>query len=621
MADERGPAGERLAGVAARFEMDARPFGAVVGLTLLALVARLVLLGARPMHFDEGRVAYWGLRAVRTGVWSYQPVVHGPLVQHFNRWLFAVGGSSDLVARLPVALVGGLLPLAALLYRDRLEDLEVAALAGLLAVNPLLLYYSRYMRSDVLVAAFAFVTLGALVRLYETRRPVYLYGASAAFALAFASKENAIVYVLCWVGMFGLVAMLEVADPRRFDSRGALAAFARDRAEGVREAAANRPWVPAVHALGAVVLFGLLFVFLFARRAPPGEGVGLWHSGPVTVLQYVVADATCGLEFWSPVERIPVPDVLLPAELAGQTCHGFPSEKGPLETFPSFLGRELQVLGKAGAAVALLSVVGVLSEFRRDVPRVFVPAAFYWGLASLVGYPVGTDILFPAWLVVHAIVPLAVPAAVGVVRVGEWTVEEVSAGEPIPAAALGVAVLLLVGSTAGAAVHHSYVSPTGNHWSTEEAQMVQFAQPEHAMKDSVDATRRASASTDGLDVLVYDGHPGDTYALVDGGGSNDHAVPCMKFLYSLPLSWYFYSFDAQVDCADNASRLDDGLAADPPVVLTREKSAPDVRQRLGGEYVSVTYELRRGGRRVTFFFDPERVEPPAGATRDTGNVR
>jgi predicted membrane-bound mannosyltransferase len=403
-----------------------------------------------------------------------------------------------------------------------------------------------------------------------------------------------------------------VLDPRRFASRDELLAFVRSRIawarDRLRTGAASGV---ALHGAGAVLAFVLLVVFMYARRAPPGEGVGLWHSGPVTVLKYVVGDIACGLEFWSPVDDIPVPHVLVPGQLQGQTCPGFPEgEGGPLSDYGTYMGRQLQVVGKTAVTVAALSVVGVVAEFRRETPRVLVPAAFYWGVASLLGYPVGSDILYPAWVAMHAVVPLTIPAAAGAASLLDWTRDAVEAGDEVPAAALSLALLLMAGTTAGVAVHHSYVAPTGQTWSSGEAQMVQFAQPERAMGEAVTATRHASAANDGLDVLVYDGDSGEQYSLVDMGGPDEHAVGCMKFFYALPLSYYFYADEADVDCADNASALSTGLQRDPAVVVVREKSARDVRTLAGDEYATRSYNMRQGGRTVTFFFDPERVEVP-----------
>jgi uncharacterized protein (TIGR03663 family) len=76
----------------------------------------------------------------------------------------------------------------------------VIALALFFASDPILVYYSRFMRNDVLLAAFAVAGVGLFVRLIDTGRRRYLYAGVAAFALAFTTKENAVVYVVTLAG-------------------------------------------------------------------------------------------------------------------------------------------------------------------------------------------------------------------------------------------------------------------------------------------------------------------------------------------------------------------------------------------------------------------------------------
>ena len=165
----------------------------VVGFTAVALALRLVALGGRIFHWDEGRVGYWILRYHETGVHTYRPIVHGPFLPVVNDWLFALLPVSDFLARFPVAAVGGLLPLAAWLFRERLRNVELVAFAALLALNPLAVYYSRFMRNDVLVAAFAVFALGFVVRGFDTGRLRYAFPAAASLGLAFTTKENAVL--------------------------------------------------------------------------------------------------------------------------------------------------------------------------------------------------------------------------------------------------------------------------------------------------------------------------------------------------------------------------------------------------------------------------------------------
>ncbi|MEA5386050.1 flippase activity-associated protein Agl23 [Haloarculaceae archaeon H-GB2-1] len=366
---------------------DGRPAvrSAVVGLTILALVLRLYELGLRNAHWDEGRVAYWILRRSVTGVWEYRPIIHGPFVQHTTRLVFELLGPTDATMRLVVALVGGLLPLAALLYRTRLSDAETLALALVLSVNPLLLYFSRFLRSDVPLAAFAFVAFGFLLRGHDTNSGWHLLGAGFFLALGATAKENVVLYLLSWAGAATMVLAWDVW--RRRDEtpgewlRHELSALA----DAVREHAL---WV-----LGAALVGFLVLVVFYAPRGEAGGTVGLWAalSGSGSLLSVVEA-ATLGswhsfVDLW----------------LAGD-LHG--------HAYLPFLAHYLVVLLVGAGPLLAFAVVGFLDGRQRWL----VAFCGWWGLSAVVGYPYATDIKAP-WLAVHAVVAFAVPAAVGLVSV------------------------------------------------------------------------------------------------------------------------------------------------------------------------------------------------------------
>jgi uncharacterized protein (TIGR03663 family) len=253
---------------------------AVVAITVLALLARLVMLGQRTAHWDEGRVAYWTLRYAESGYFEYRPIVHGPFLFQINGFLFSFVGSNDFVARLPVATVGGLLPAAAWLFRERLRGSEVVALAGFLALNPLLVYYSRFMRNDVLVAAFTFFSLGYLVRAYDTRNGWYVVPAGLTLALGFTAKENALVYLVCW---FGAAALL--FDHRMLDAvRGS---ESKVSAETIRSRFRDRVASPDLHSVGvaAVVLCNPLAVYFALEKL----SLLVWVLPPLVFGGYLVA--------------------------------------------------------------------------------------------------------------------------------------------------------------------------------------------------------------------------------------------------------------------------------------------------------------------------------------------
>ena len=176
---------------------------AVAGLAVVALAVRLAALGRRVAHFDEARVAYWTVEYVETGVLFYRPIIHGPLLQHLNAGLFGLFGAGDLVMRLVPALVGGLLPLSALLFRRRLSREAVVSLAFLLALNPVLVYYSRFMRGDILAGAASFVAFACLLRAVDLDDGRYLYPATVALAVGFGAKENVLAYLLAFAARRG----------------------------------------------------------------------------------------------------------------------------------------------------------------------------------------------------------------------------------------------------------------------------------------------------------------------------------------------------------------------------------------------------------------------------------
>ncbi|MFC6732299.1 flippase activity-associated protein Agl23 [Haladaptatus sp. GCM10025707] len=243
---------------------DSRLFLVVTGVVVVALALRLFTLGDRIAHWDEARVAYWILDYLRTGNYTYRPIIHGPFLQQVNRVVFALIGPSDFAMRLPVAMLGGLLPAAALLFRAHLDDWEVVALSLWLAFTPVLLYYSRFMRGDLPVAAFSLIAVGFFVRTLDTGRRRYLYAGVASLALAMTVKENVIVTIVTWVG-----AAVLLLDYRLLVARERDWTWPAVSAQGKQRLAALRPWTVPL-ALAAVELVAIITVF-YAPRSGEGD--------------------------------------------------------------------------------------------------------------------------------------------------------------------------------------------------------------------------------------------------------------------------------------------------------------------------------------------------------------
>ena len=598
----------------------------VVGVSLFALVLRLVFLGARPAHFDEGRVAYWALHYGETGSFAYRRIIHGPFIQHVDRYVFAALGPNDFTMRLPVAVVGSLLPLTALLFRAHLRETETVAMALLLAVNPVVLFYSRFMRSDVLVAAFMFAAFGLLVRFYDTRRPRYLYAVAFFMALGFASKENAIVYVLTWFGALGLLLAKVFVLPNGYRETAAFL-WAGPSLGAVRHRVVGR-FYGGIHTLvepvrafrrrhdspasvlgayaGHVALAALLFLvvslFFYAPRgagleglrhppAPPSEGaVGFWQGVFEPRLFPQMVEAT--------LDRV--------VDQYGEWFEPA-SEKTP-DNYRRHLGTSLKALGFASAPLLAFSVFGFALD-RLGVVRArhLVPFVAYGGFVSIFGYPAGTDIGAP-WLVTHAVVPLALPAGVGLAAVFRWGVQSLEMDDVVGVAITGLVVVLVTVLVANVAVTNVYLDGTA-----DENPLVQFAQPEESTRAALETMDRvATANANGTDVVVYHGEKGDAYdeneAFVEQNRSEwDDSYwnldpTCMRWYNALPIPWYFAAKDVQTACENSPTALGVTAMTDrPPMILTQDydSTVPKERLRENG-YTGKTYRLRTSGYKNVF---------------------
>lgn len=590
-------------------------------ITALALALRLVGLGARPFHFDEARVAYWSLYYIDSGHFTYRPIVHGPFIQLVNAWLIDSFGASDFLARLPVAVVGGLLPASAYLYREHLRKSELVALSLFLAFNAIFVYYSRFLRSDILLAGFMFAGFGFVVRYYDTRYARYLYAAGALVALGLTTKENGLIYLLTWVGATGLLV-----DHALFPPRGFKTGFDRVRqsrfgrffgdvytialvpfrgTEGLSERWENPRTVRravgrlAVHAVGVTVVVFLILVFFYADRGAGMDGIinppaaaaagetGLWQAfgQPLQFPGYAL-DTLEGAFF----------------EAIGQW--GSVSSGGEdtsfLERYVTTLGAELDAIRRGALTVGTLALFGFVWErYGTENPRNLVLFMFYCALASIVGYSLKNDPGTGKWLTIHLILPMMIPAAVGVGRLYRWG-KQASANRDTVGVFIVVAVMILISAqVATVTVSTSYTGAT-----SENNELVQFAQPEPDARDAFTAIGAVSDG-EGKDVVIYlDENHTTSYELI-GDESYWYKEPtCVGSAWTstLPLPWYFGTADTNVSCVEQPETLTEQIQTDaPPMIITQPDDPSVPTDLLEANYTARTFNFYRGAHPVRFY--------------------
>ncbi|EMA39805.1 dolichyl-phosphate-mannose-protein mannosyltransferase [Halococcus morrhuae DSM 1307] len=550
---------------------------AVVAIALFALVARLLLLGDRIAHWDEARVAYWILDYADTGVFEYQPIIHGPFLQQVNRVVFELFGANDFTMRLVVAALGAALPLAALLFRKRLSDVETVAFALFLAVDPVLLYYSRFMRSDLPLAAFMLFALGFFLRALDSRRPRYVHAGIVALALAFTTKENVLVYLVTWLG--ALVLLVDrrlLVDHRPFADRDLSFDLQAARERIGAFGTTLRTWVP--HLLLAVVEFLVIVVYFYAPRtngSTPGFDTLL--SDP-TALPAVIGEATLGS--WN---------AFISQWISGDSQS---------HAYLPYLGDLVETLVVGSGALVVLAAIGFLADrYADDGPRDLVAFAFYCGFVSVLGYPIITDIMAP-WAAVHAVVFLMLPAAVGAGVLYTRARTALSHDDRPGVAAALVIVLLVVGQVGYIGVQNVYLDDQ----SASNA-LVQYAQPADDLRPTIEEMAAVSANNRGTDVLLYGDH-----LVADSPGSR--APGCSDWFNILPLPWYTEAHDMNVSCATEPSGFEQRVnESSPPVVIGLTTDSEFLAANLEG-YDERAYVLRTqdtAKTNTTFFLDESRL--------------
>lgn len=568
---------------------------AIFGLTVVSLALRVAFLGSRVAHWDEGRVAYWIADYGASGVTFYRPVIHGPLLHLINGPLFEFLGATDFVMRLFPALVGGLLPLVALLFRHRLREETVVSLALLLALNPALLYYSRFMRSDILAAGFSFLAFACFVRAIDFDDGRYLYGATLALAVGFGAKENVLAYLLAFVGATGLLLHHRLLFAR-FGEETPMDVLQKYLAWGLGGAIRHLRSI-----VGSLALFVVTITYVYAPRGSlPSRGLYYRSCSGYDGYFDVAAAPTLGDALANPLDLPHLFAFTLgsTAELYG--CQWITPRTDDPNPYLEYLGEMALITAESSTALIALAVVGfAITLYVADRPDDLVSFGFYWGAASLVGYPFITDIGGSAWLVVHIVLPLTIPAAYGLGVLYRWGRDARLDEDTISAALVVLLAVVLVGSMAWTGYATSFEDPK-----SEDNPLVQYAQPSGDVESTLSEMRTLADENDGTDVVLY----GEHLQNPTGNEELQRRPTCSNWFNSLPLPWYFEAGEMNVDCAPDNGTLDSALAENPPIVIVHADERGAVDERIDDRYEPRVHLMRTFDTPFVYYVDTSRLE-------------
>ncbi|MEZ0274022.1 MAG: flippase activity-associated protein Agl23 [Roseimicrobium sp.] len=191
--------------------------------TLLVLLAmaltlgslfRFTDLGKKPMHTDEAILALKTQEYWQTGNFEYDPKdYHGPFLHHAAVWLGGLRGMTpenltEEQVRWVVCVFGLLLILSPLLLTDVLGRTGAGVAALLIAVSPMMNYYSRYYIMEVPFVLQTIVFIASVWRWSQSKNIAWLFLAGIMLGWMHATKETFVLNIAALAAGYGVVKVM-----------------------------------------------------------------------------------------------------------------------------------------------------------------------------------------------------------------------------------------------------------------------------------------------------------------------------------------------------------------------------------------------------------------------------
>lgn len=180
--------------------MNARDRWISAGIIALAFALRVLWLGMKPPHFDEGVNGWFCDSMTRDGFYHYDPTnFHGPL--HFYVLFIAqtLFGRSIWALRLPLALVSTGCVAMVLAYRCYLGErvCQIAALA--MAISPAMVFYGRYAIHESWLLFFLLLTAWGAAGLWRFGTRRHLWAAALGLTGMILTKETYLIHTVAFI--------------------------------------------------------------------------------------------------------------------------------------------------------------------------------------------------------------------------------------------------------------------------------------------------------------------------------------------------------------------------------------------------------------------------------------
>ena len=164
----------------------------------LAAALRILFLGIKPPHFDEGINGWFVDQMVKDGFYRYDPTnYHGPLHFYILFLSQALFGRNLYALRMPVVL-GSIGAVWLALNYDRVIPRPVTRIAALaMAVSPGFIFYGRYSIHEVWLLLFSMMFVFGLLGLWRAGTLSYLWFTGMGVTGMILTKETYIIHLGC----------------------------------------------------------------------------------------------------------------------------------------------------------------------------------------------------------------------------------------------------------------------------------------------------------------------------------------------------------------------------------------------------------------------------------------
>lgn len=258
--------------------------GVLLFLVILGIGAfyRLSYLSLMAYHHDESIHVHYSHQLYRYGPGApqlgkssppyYSAVYHGPFNYHLGALFFVLSGVSDFTGRLPYAVYGIVMLWIAYLLKVEIGQRKALLAMLLCAVSPVLTYFSRFARNDVLLGTDNLAMLTFALLYFHSGKARYFLLAVLAAIFGYCTKENSYVggAVLCsFLVAYCVARMLPAVKPRLMKGILLIAAVVVAVAAAIF---APGKQLKALAFPTVLVGFGLLyFVYCLIRDAFPSD--------------------------------------------------------------------------------------------------------------------------------------------------------------------------------------------------------------------------------------------------------------------------------------------------------------------------------------------------------------